>query len=486
MTSHLEIERKYDIEPGVALPGLRGLPDGAEAGEPETYLLTARYFDTEDLRLAARGITLRHRLGGPDDGWHLKLPIGPDTKREMHAPPDGDDQAVPARLAALVAAHTRGRPLVQVATLETRRTVLPLLGPDGEVLAEVADDEVTGRPANGPSLAWREVEVELGTGSAGLLAAAGDRLCAAGARPARSASKLGRVLSVRTPGPPSREYRTAGDVVTSYVAEQLETMLRYDPRVRRAEYDSVHKMRVAVRRIRSILRSAARLLDPGRIPGLEAELKWLAGELGEVRDLEVLRERFAARFAELGEPLPLWMTALDAKERLAYDRLNHTLIGDRYFALLDAIEAFVTDPPLTERASRKARKAVPALVAGAWRRVARRHAELEEAEDPDEARHRTRKAAKRARYTAEAARPVLGESARSLAVQAGKVQEVLGAYQDSVIARERLAELSAGEREETVERLIEVERRAADRALDDAHAVWTEAADPKYVQALTG
>jgi CHAD domain-containing protein len=483
MTSHLEIERKYDIEPGVSLPGLRGLPDGAEGGAPAAYLLTARYFDTEDLRLAARGITLRHRLGGPDDGWHLKLPVGPGAKREVHAPPDGE--AVPARLAALVAALTRGRPLVQVATLETRRTVLPLLGTDGTVLAEVADDEVTGRPATGPPLAWREVEVELGAGSAELLAATGDRLCAAGARPARSASKLGRVLAAPAAGPPSRGYRTAGDVVTSYVAEQLETMLRYDPRVRQAEYDSVHKMRVAVRRMRSILRTAARLLDPGRTPRLEAELKWLAGELGEVRDLEVLRERFAARFTELGEPLPPWVAALEEKERQAYERLNHTLTGERYFALLDAVEAFVADPPLTAHASRKARKAVPALVAGAWRRVARRHAELEDAEDPDEARHRTRKAAKRARYTAEAARPVLGEPARSLAVQAGKVQEVLGAYQDSVIARERLAELSAGEHPETVERLIEVERRAADRALNDVHAVWTEAADPKYVRALT-
>jgi CHAD domain-containing protein len=486
MTSHLEIERKYDIDPGVTLPGLRGLPDQARAGEPRTYLLVARYFDTEDLRLAARGITLRHRLGGPDDGWHLKLPAGPGAKRELHAPPD-DDRAVPARLAALVAAHTRGRPLVHLATLETRRTVLPLLGPDGDVLAEVADDKVSGRPVNGRPLTWREVEVELGAGSTELLEAAGDRLCAAGARPAVSTSKLGRLLSVRTAEPPSREYRTAGDVVTSYVAEQLETILGYDPRVRQAEYDSVHKMRVAVRRIRSILRTAARLLDPDRVPRLEAELKWLAGGLGEVRDLEVLRERFAGRLAEIGEPLPPWMAGLDAKERLAYDRLNHTLAGDRYFALLDAIEAFVADPPLTERASRKARKAVPALVAGAWRRVVRRHAELEQAEDPDEARHRTRKAAKRARYTAEAARPVLGEPARSLAVQAGRVQEVLGAYQDSVIARERLAELSGdGDGEEAVAMLIDVERRAADRALNDTREVWTEAADPKYVRALTG
>ena len=59
----------------------------------------------------------------------------------------------------------------------------------------------------------------------------------------------------------------------------------------------------------------------------------------------MLRERFAVRFAELGEPLPPWTAALEAKERPAYDRLNHTLAGERYFALLDAIEAFVADPP---------------------------------------------------------------------------------------------------------------------------------------------
>jgi hypothetical protein len=71
------------------------------------------------------------------------------------------------------------------------------------------------------------------------------------------------------------------------------------------------------------------------------------------------------------------------------------------------------------------------------------------------------------------------------------VQEVLGAYQDSVIARERLAELSGdgdgdGEEAVAIAMLIDVERRAADRALDDTREVWTEAADPKYVRALTG
>lgn len=288
-------------------------------------------------------------------------------------------------------------------------------------------------------------------------------------------------------GSTPREYRTAGDVIACYIERQTATILAYDPRVRRAEYDAVHKMRVAVRRTRSILRTAGPLLDRRQASRLEAELKWLAGELGEVRDLEVLRERFTARLGEIGEPPPSWLSGLGDRERGAYERLDRTLGGGRYFALLDALDAFADDPPFTKRASREAGTAVPKLVAGAWRRVLRRHAEMEHAEDPDEARHRTRKAAKRARYTAEAARPVLGEPARDLAAQASRVQEILGAYQDSVIAREHLAGLDAGEKDATtIGRLIVVERAAADDALNAAHEVWREATDPKYVEALTG
>ena len=86
-----------------------------------------------------------------------------------------------------------------MAVLETRRTVRNLIGADGTVLAEVADDLVTGRlPGLGDTPAepvtWREIEVELVSGGPEILAAARTRLTAAGARLSSSASKLGRLL----------------------------------------------------------------------------------------------------------------------------------------------------------------------------------------------------------------------------------------------------------------------------------------------------
>jgi inorganic triphosphatase YgiF len=200
----IEIERKFDVDDGFMLPDLAG-PGRVTVAPAEVWQLSATYFDTGDLRLAAAHITLRRRTGGTDAGWHIKLPVDADTRRERHFPlgpaAAGGPASVPAPVAAEVADWTQGAPLRPVARLETTRTVRRLGSPDGQVLAEVADDQVTGSrpdPADParwrPSDAWRELEVELVGGDRGLLARVAGQLVAAGARPSRSPSKLARVL----------------------------------------------------------------------------------------------------------------------------------------------------------------------------------------------------------------------------------------------------------------------------------------------------
>jgi hypothetical protein len=206
LTGKLETEQKYEVDPDFTMPDLGGLGGSDVTAPPETQLLVARYYDTGDLRLAAAGVTLRRRTGGPDAAWHLKLPAGADTRREVHAPLGSGADGVPPGLAELVAAWTDGRPLRPVATLQTRRTVWRITGPGSEVLAEVADDVVNGhrdalpgspggREMTSADLTWREVEVELVAGPPAILAAAGQRLREAGARPSGSANKLSRLLA---------------------------------------------------------------------------------------------------------------------------------------------------------------------------------------------------------------------------------------------------------------------------------------------------
>jgi inorganic triphosphatase YgiF len=203
-----EIEHKYDVATDFAFPDLAGLSPGVTAALPQIQELAATYFDTDDLRLAGAHITLRRRTGGSDAGWHIKLPVSEDTRRELHFPLGRATGTVPQRVAAQVAEWTQGKPLRPIARLETRRTVRRLLDETGQVLAEAADDLVTGsRPGQTPDApawqqvaSWREVEVELMSGTRDLLTAAGQRLQAAGAQPSASASKLSRLLAA---GPPA-------------------------------------------------------------------------------------------------------------------------------------------------------------------------------------------------------------------------------------------------------------------------------------------
>jgi inorganic triphosphatase YgiF len=192
---HLETELKFDVSPDFEIPDLTGVADGSGVTEPEVRMLNASYFDTGDLRLAAAKITLRRRTGGTDAGWHLKLPKSAGTRRELQVPLEDSASEVPAQLRSLVSDQVGDEPLRVVAVLETRRTVRNITGPGGEILAEMADDQVTGRVPGREPDTWREIEVELVSGGPEILAAASTRLTTAGARLSDAPSKLSRVLS---------------------------------------------------------------------------------------------------------------------------------------------------------------------------------------------------------------------------------------------------------------------------------------------------
>ena len=203
MGDHLETEQKYDADADFVLPEIGSLPElgGRRPANPKRIYLSATYFDTENFDLIQHKVTLRRRVGGDDEGWHLKLPVRKDTRKELHAPLDESaDGSVPARLAALVEDITAGQRLRPVALLDTERTVVRLPGPSGDALVEVADDLVTavrfGETDSEP-MTWREIEVEAlssDSGATAMLETVGKALRKAGARPSASGSKLARVL----------------------------------------------------------------------------------------------------------------------------------------------------------------------------------------------------------------------------------------------------------------------------------------------------
>jgi len=450
-----ETERKYEAPPGVPLPGLDGLPGVAAESAPEEQRLAARYFDTDDLRLIRGGVTLRRREGGSDPGWHLKLPMGADTRREIQYPLSRATRQVPRELATLVRVFTRGEALRPVAEIEVVRQRRVLLDQAGDSLAEVVADDVSATTMGDEAglSRWHEVEVELTGGGAGLLAAADRRLRHGGLRPAGRQAKLERALAgllpqarpgtgrTRRRQPP---HPTAADVVLGYAGDQVSAIMFLDPLVRRDAPDAVHQMRVATRRLRSTLKSFRGVLREKDIERVGGELKWLGDLLGDARDAEVLAGHVRDGLDRL--PPELVLGPVHARVRAHFAPIGakarrevvKALDGDRYLALLDALDTLLTDPPLTEAAGRPADEVVPGVVRKAERRLRRRmRRALRTPAGPgrDTALHEARKAAKYVRYAAEAAAPAFGRQAARLAKRVKKLQSALGDHHDGVVAR---------------------------------------------------
>src|SRR5450755_1181323 len=238
VTDTREIELKYEAGPETVLPPLEDLPHVASEAGPDEQKLEAEYYDTFDLRLLRAGVTLRRRRGGEDAGWHLKLPAGPQTRREIRLPLGRSGRTVPAELASLVRVHTRGETLAPVARIATVRRTRTLIDEAGTSLAEVVADEVSAQTLGDSTTIsnWREVEVELTGGDRRLLRAADKRLRRGGLVPAGRTAKLERALADALPAPTGAEHPggrgSAADAVLDYVSEQADQLKAFDPSVR--------------------------------------------------------------------------------------------------------------------------------------------------------------------------------------------------------------------------------------------------------------
>jgi CHAD domain-containing protein len=260
---------------------------------------------------------------------------------------------------------------------------------------------------------------------------------------------------------------TPFEALRSHLREQLREIERHDPGTRLGgDPESLHDMRVAVRRLRALLRAGGKLVATDT-DELDARLKELGRVLGGVRDLDVLIERLEDEAAGLGREdaeraRPL-LAVLRKERSRGRRRMLAFLRSDEYQALLDdaarTIEELESSGSgaslgrLADKAFKKTRKAVRELP-----------------DDPaDEELHAVRKKGKRARYAAELA------GRTKFVKRAKKLQDVLGEHQDAVVAAGRLRELAgAAEPEQALAagRLVERETDRRTEAREEWPKAW--------------
>jgi CHAD domain-containing protein len=463
VTAEREVKLSADMD--FELPDLRRFGFGT-VKLPEQILSTS-YYDTKDLRLWHRGITVRHRveLGNHSGTWTLKLPGGAGgrtlDRTELSWP--GTRGEIPPEVAQLLRGIVRRAMLEEVLVLRATRQRLVVRIVDA-LLGEIDDDVVTVVSGGRTGLTFRQIEFELSEQDSDPdpadVESIVDALQQAGARIDRE-QKFALSLGVDGErqgrrfaklGPRS----AVGTVLQQALTSGLERVLDHDVRLRlhpdEPSKRSVHQARVGVRRLRSDLKTFSPLLDPVWLDHTRSELKWLGSVLGRVRDLDVLAERLEADAA--ATPLEArgreqLLSGLTVERRKQSNQLADVLGSKRYIDLLDRLHAGAGSPPfhVTEHEKKPdrsrlepdapARRAVPELVRPHWKRL-RKKVRRAGPRPTDAELHRIRIGSKQLRYATESAEPVIGKTARRTAHRAEDLQVTLGEQHDSVGAVEWL------------------------------------------------
>jgi CHAD domain-containing protein len=311
--------------------------------------------------------------------------------------------------------------------------------------------------------------------------------------PAERLIERERSTPMRTGRPPlmlARPRVKPGDPVADALVAALRgavlRMAATDSEASRGDPEGIHRLRTSTRRLRSELKAFEDVVDSRWSAQLEQELKWLAGLLGGVRDLDILMGRLRKDAGAPDGPdalalAPLF-SALQARHTSASSALKDALRSERYRGLLVALKRAIEHTELKDVAWESCRSALPPLAAAAWRRLRKRGRGLRQT-DPDEDFHEVRKRVKRARYTAELVAPILGrcieESAQRFIRLTTQVQDVLGEFHDAIVAAAEIEPELAQRGDDfmfvsAASRLLETQHAAAARARTAFFDVWAK------------
>jgi inorganic triphosphatase YgiF len=488
----LETELKFEIDPATADQLFETLDLGAKG---EELILKSVYYDTAEADLRRQGIALRVR----DDGLRRIQTVkqasqGSISRGEWERQIEGPRPDIAATRDSPLARALGGKdvdalqPAFEVTVERARRDVTMSAG-----VVEVALDR-GAVSADGYGAPICELELELKSGEVSALFDLARSLSEQAAMELSFISKAergyalmeGAALSPAKARRPILDREDTAERAFRTIAGSALAQITANARVLRSARrpEAVHQLRVGARRLRIAIGLFGPMLADERRAAIKTELKWVAGELDEARDIDVLINETFRPFAERRRGVAglsaLGATLLSAQTR-AYDRVEAALRSRRFSQLTLEAAAWIetgdwtrlTAPEQIERRQRPVRALAAEILTGLHRKVIRRGRDLERLDD--EQRHRLRIRAKTLRYAGDFFASLQGgKSARGLA----RLTKALAAFQDGLGDLNDIA-VGAG----LIARLVgaePAEDRAAPRRKSDpgrafaAGLVWAE------------
>lgn len=453
-----EVELKLDI---ASEDADRLASSGLFAGAPSVVDLRSVYFDTPQDDLAGAGFSLRVRHLAQTRIQTVKATgarsLGLFVRPEWERPIDGDrpvlDLADPLR--ALFRDKVDDlRPIFQ-SRVERRTWIVDR---ENAIIEVVLDrGEIDAGERLSPVC---EIELELKSGSAQALfdlARDIDRITPVAPSVLSKAERGYRLLGPKAAAVKSEPIDLDPEVSTARAFTAIAGACLRQFRLNEAgvavnDGEAVHQARIALRRLRSAFAIFKPLLAGPDLDRLVAEVKWLAGALGEVRDLDVLTPRL--------DGSDLRSRVRDARDAAARDLA--TALGSlrKRTLMLDLVEWLATGSWLSA-ADRAELREEPAadFARGALdryrRKVKKGGRDLEDLSD--EMRHQVRKDAKKLRYASEFFAPLFaGKKSRKRRHK--RFVELLGTLQDELGTLNDLASVQS-----TLQRIgLATEAQAAD------------------------
>jgi CHAD domain-containing protein len=462
------------LEPWPGLDRSRIVPAGIRLGEVERVEREIATLDTEDGSLQRAGVFVRCE----GDEWVVEC----GRYGTWRTP--GPCGTVTAPLAFVLDGVRRGGTLTLRPRVRVREKCWPMLGTDtagGRLPVPVGRWlEETRRVIDGKRVVAqrRYIAVE---GSAELIERVRRRLAERGL----NRREIGDVPMAQALGGSDPELwelekdLSAEVVLRRSLSRAVDRLLAHDP-VTRADLhgEGVHQMRVAVRSIRSTLRTFAPLLGPVD-EGLGRDLRWLGDLLGEVRDLDVLIESLRTSAEELPEAdralLPEVIAEATGQRAEHLAALLEAMASPRYAALVGRLGALDRSVEFSRAARKPAEPTLRRFARRAYRKLRRSVETVGRKDAVVEDVHIVRLLAKKFRYSLDAIAEVSADAmaqARALA----RFQDTLGEFHDAYVAQEWLRSLTEVEEDPgamfVIGQLVAVQRARMERSRRDWPGAW--------------
>ena len=444
-----EVELKLAVDPA-DLARLKQHPL-LRAQRPSTARLQATYFDTSDLRLAERDLTLRVRRTGRKHVQTVKsgslrqiglFERGESEHSVAEANPDlgaiGD-----AELRRAVGGALKDHPLKAIFGTEVRRTRWHL--GDGDKVAVNVDLDVGHLKAGQAKEAICEIELELKRGRPrDLVRLARDlgrivplRLDVASKAARGFALYRGDIEDVRRAETPQlARSATLGEAALAAFRESLAHVASNQGAVLLGrDIEGVHQMRVGLRRLRAALGLFRHQFRASAQDNLLGELRWLAGALAPARAWDVfLTEQLPpVAIALAGETeLREIERAAGSLREVAYAEARAAIGSSRFLNLMLSARLWLAEPPWAEEAGidRSARDVATEILDRRHRKARRLAREAHRVEESE--LHALRLRLKKLRYAAEFFAPLFSERrVRTYLKSISRPQEVLGHLNDT-------------------------------------------------------